>query len=186
MRNYLLSSVLLFISLNIQSQSNEWLVGLSGSFVKFDASNLTNSELYNFQFPRLNLSRCISPEFSLDAAITFSTFEPKGIKNEFDYFSFDMNVIYNFNLSDKKLVPYLGIGGTIVGATKTIQYLKPMLGLNIVSGGTLWLSSNWGLNSQIGYKFTPRNKEILNKHFQLPAGIVYSFSSSFNRRGCRM
>mgnify|MGYP000350585955 CR=1 FL=1 len=189
MNKYFLPFILLFVSLSVQSQSNEWLVGLSGSVVKLNKSNVLDAnlnDLHNFQFPKLNVSRSISSEFSLEAAMTIGTFEAKGIINEFDYLSLDMNLIYNFNLSENKFVPHFGIGASFIGAIKVLENSKPMLGINVMTGGTFWLSSNWGLNSQIGYKFTPRNKEILNKHFQLTAGIVYSFSSSFNRRGCRM
>ena len=179
MNKYFLTFILLFVSLSVQSQSNEWLVGLSGSVVKLNKSNVLDAslnDLHNFQFPKLNVLKSISSEFSLEAAMTIGTFEAIRIKNEFDYLSLDMNLIYNFNLSENKFVPYFGIGASFIGALKALENSKPMLGINVMTGGTLWFSSNWGLNSQIGYKFAPGNNEVLNNHIQLTAGVVYSLT----------
>ena len=179
MNKYFLPFILLFVSLSVQSQSNEWLVGLSGSVVKLNKSNVLDAslnDLHNFQFPKLNVLKSISSEFSLEAAMTIGTFEAIRIKNEFDYLSLDMNLIYNFNLSENKFVPYFGIGASFIGALKALENSKPMLGINVMTGGTLWFSSNWGLNSQIGYKFAPGNNEVLNNHIQLTAGVVYSLT----------
>jgi hypothetical protein len=179
MNKYFLTFILLFVSLSVQSQSNEWLVGLSGSVVKLNKSNVLDAslnDLHNFQFPKLNVLKSISSEFSLEAAMTIGTFEAIRIKNEFDYLSLDMNLIYNFNLSENKFVPYFGIGASFIGALKALENSKPMLGINVMTGGTLWFSSNWGLNSQIGYKFAPGNTEVLNNHIQLTAGVVYSLT----------
>ena len=179
MNKYFLTFILLFVSLSVQSQSNEWLVGLSGSVVKLNKSNVLDAslnDLHNFQFPKLNVLKSISSEFSLEAAMTIGAFEAIRIKNEFDYLSLDMNLIYNFNLSENKFVPYFGIGASFIGALKALENSKPMLGINVMTGGTLWFSSNWGLNSQIGYKFAPGNTEVLNNHIQLTAGVVYSLT----------
>lgn len=184
MNKYFLTFILLFVSLSVQSQSNEWLVGLSGSVVKLNKSNVLDAnlnDLHNFQFPKLNVSRSISSEFSLEAAMTIGTFEAKGIINEFDYLSLDMNLIYNFNLSENKFVPHFGIGASFIGAIKVLENSKPMLGINVMTGGTFWLSSNWGLNSQIGYKFAPGNIEVLNNHLQFTVGVVYSLTSKYFR-----
>ena len=59
MNKYFLPFILLFASLSVQSQSNEWLVGLSGSSVKLNKSNVLDAslnDLHNFQFPKLNVS----------------------------------------------------------------------------------------------------------------------------------
>jgi outer membrane protein W len=184
MNKYFLPFILLFASLSVQSQSNEWLVGLSGSSVKLNKSNVLDAslnDLHNFQFPKLNVSRSISSEFSLEAAMTIGTFEAIGIKNEFNYLSLDMNLIYNFNLSENKFVPHFGIGASFIGALKALENSKPMLGINVMTGGTFWLSSNWGLNSQIGYKFAPGNTEVLNNHIQLTGGVVYSLTPKYFR-----
>jgi hypothetical protein len=184
MNKYFLTFILLFVSLSVQSQSNEWRVGLCGSVVKLNKSNVLDAnlnDLHNFQFPKLNVSRSISSEFSLEAAMTIGTFEAIRIKNEFDYLSLDMNLIYNFNLSENKFVPYFGIGASFIGAVKVLENSKPMLGINVMTGGTFWLSSNWGLNSQIGYKFAPGNIEVLNNHLQFTVGVVYSLTSKYFR-----
>lgn len=61
MNKYLLPIIMLFVSLSVQSQSHnsEWRVGLSGSVVKLNNSNVLDSnlegELHNFQFPKLNV-----------------------------------------------------------------------------------------------------------------------------------
>ena len=183
MNKYFLPFILLFVSLSVQSQSNEWLVGLSGSVVKLNKSNVLDAslnDLHNFQFPKLNVLKSISSEFSLEAAMTIGTFEAIRIKNEFDYLSLDMNLIYNFNLSENKFVPHFGIGASFIGAIKVLENSKPMLGINVMTGGTFWLSSNWGLNSQIGYKFAPGNIEVLNNHLQFTVGVVCKISKYYN------
>ena len=185
MNKYFLPFILLFVSLSVQSQSNEWLVGLSGSVVKLNNINVLDTslpELHNFQFPKLNVSRSISSEFSLEAAMTIGTFQAISIVNQFDYLSLDMNLIYNFNLSENKFVPHFGIGASFIGAIKVLENSKPMLGINVMTGGTFWLSSNWGLNSQIGYKFAPGNIEVLNNHLQFTVGVVCKISKYFRKR----
>ena len=185
MNKYFLPFILLFVSLSVQSQSNEWLVGLSGSVVKLNKSNVLDAnlnDLHNFQFPKLNVSRSISSEFSLEAAMTIGTFQAISIVNQFDYLSLDMNLIYNFNLSENKFVPHFGIGASFIGAIKVLENSKPMLGINVMTGGTFWLSSNWGLNSQIGYKFAPGNIEVLNNHLQFTVGVVCKISKYFRKR----
>ena len=179
---------MLFVSLSVQSQSHnsEWRVGLSGSVVKLNNSNVLDSnlegELHNFQFPKLNVLKTISSEFSLETAITAGSFEAIGITNKFDYLSLDMNLIYNFNLSENKFVPHVGIGASFIGAIKTLENSKSMLGINALAGATFWLSPRWGMKSQFGYKFAPGNKEVLNNHLQLTGGVVYRLSPKYYQR----
>ena len=188
MNKYLLPIIMLFVSLSVQSQSHnsEWRVGLSGSVVKLNNSNVLDSnlegELHNFQFPKLNVLKTISSEFSLETAITAGSFEAIGITNKFDYLSLDMNLIYNFNLSENKFVPHVGIGASFIGAIKTLENSKSMLGINALAGATFWLSPRWGMKSQFGYKFAPGNKEVLNNHLQLTGGVVYRLSPKYYQR----
>ena len=188
MNKYLLPIIMLFVSLSVQSQSHnsEWRVGLSGSVVKLNNSNVLDSnlegELHNFQFPKLNVLKTISSEFSLETAITAGSFEAIGITNKFDYLSLDMNLIYNFNLSENKFVPHVGIGASFIGAIKTLENSKSMLGINALAGATFWLSPRWGMKSQFGYKFAPGNKEVLNNHLQLTGGVVYRLGRKHLRR----
>ena len=50
MNKYFLTFILLFVSLSVQSQSNEWLVGLSGSVVKLNKSNVLDA--YYKKYPK--------------------------------------------------------------------------------------------------------------------------------------
>lgn len=163
-----------------QNQEHKWAVGLSGSFVSFGDSGKTSplQEQFNFQVPRINVTRYMFGGLSLDAGVTLSVLdEIDGFyQNAFNYFSLDGNIRYDFNLSDENLVPYIAIGGSIVGAPDNIEGAKATPTLNFSFGGTFWISHHWGLNVQGTYKYSSDSFESMRSHSQLSAGIVYSIS----------
>ena len=181
----------LFISLaaNAQNNENKWVVGVSGSLVRFSNINRVK-DWHNFQAPKINIARYLFSGLSVDAGITLNAIDIHPfVTNEFSYNSFDGNLRYDFNLSNNNLVPYLTVGASIVCPPSTIQNSKTSGVLNIGFGGTFWVSSHWGHNSQISYKHSPEKVLSMTAHKQLTVGVVYSLKprervikSFWNRR----
>ena len=164
-----------------QSKENKWVIGVSGSIVNFgDAGeNSPLKERFNIQLPKVNVSRYLFGGLSLEAGISLSVLDQIDgfYSNSFNYFSLDGNVRYDFNLSDKNLVPYIGVGGSIVGApTKVLPLSKATPTLNFTFGGTFWFSHHWGLNAQGTYKYSPEEYASMRSHTQLSVGLVYSLN----------
>jgi len=164
-----------------QNKANKWVVGISGSLITFgdDGANSILQERFNFQFPKLNVSRYMFKGLTLDAGVTIGVLDKLDgfYNNAFDYFSFDGNIRYDFNLSDENLVPYIGIGGSIVGApTKTIPGSNATPTINVSLGGTFWISPRWGINAQGTFKYSREDHRSMRSHAQLSAGLVYSIS----------
>ena len=169
-------ALFLFISLaaNAQNNENKWVVGVSGSLVRFSNINRVK-DWHNFQAPKINIARYLFSGLSVDAGITLNAIDIHPfVTNAFSYNSFDGNLRYDFNLSNNNLVPYLTVGASIVGPPSTIQNSKTSGVLNIGVGGTFWVSSHWGLNSQISYKHSPEKVLSMTAHKQLTVGVVYS------------
>ena len=163
-----------------QNKQSKWTLGVSGSFINFGDGGLgsTIGERYNIQLPKINVTRYMFAGFSLEAGATLSLLnELDGFYgNSFNYFSIDGAIRYDFNLSDENLVPYLALGGSIVGAPSTIPNSKATPTLNFSFGGTYWISHKWGINLQGTYKYSQDEFESMRSHSQLSAGVVYSFS----------
>ena len=162
-----------------QNQQNKWVIGVSGSFVNFGDSGINSiGERYNFQIPKINVARYLFAGFSLDAGVTVSGIDELDgfFTNSFNYFSVDGNLRYDFNLSDENLVPYIAIGGSIIGAPSTINGSVATNSYNFSFGGTFWVTHRWGLNAQATYKSVPEEYQSMKTHTQLSVGVVYSFS----------
>lgn len=161
-----------------QNEENKWVVGLSGSFISFGNKGLNSiGERFNIQVPKVNVSRYIFRGFTLDAGFTYGALSGLDgfFGNAFDYFSFDGNVRYDFKMSDKNLVPYVGLGGSIIGAPSTLQGSKTSPTMNLSAGGTFWIAHHWGINAQTTYKVSSKKIASMESHFQFSAGVVYSF-----------
>lgn len=163
-----------------QTKEQKWVVGLSGSFITFGdegAQSILN-ERYNIQAPKLNVTRYLFKGLSLEAGATLSVLDRLDgfYRNSFNYFSLDGAIRYDFNRSEENLVPYIGIGGSIVGAPNNIPSSKPTPTLNFIFGGTFWVSHKWGLNVQATYKYSQEEFQSMESHTQLSAGLVYSLS----------
>ncbi len=166
------------LSSHSQNQNNRWAIGVSGSLVSFGNVGLTVvRDRYNAQIPKINITRYLFSGLSLDAGFTVGTLKKiEGLYgNAFDYFSFDGGIRYDFNTSTENYVPYIGLGGSIVGAPATIANSKPTPTLNFSLGATYWISSKWGVNAQATYKYSQKEFQSMVSHVQLSAGLVYSF-----------
>lgn len=164
-----------------QTKNQKWVVGISGSFVNFGDAGQRSilNERFNFQVPKINVTRYFFKGLSLDAGVTLSVIDKLDgfYENAFNYFSLDGNIRYDFNLSEENLVPYIAVGGSIVGApTETIPRANATATMNFSFGGTFWISHQWGLNVQGTYKYSPEEYESMRSHTQISAGLVYSLS----------
>jgi hypothetical protein len=177
MRKFLILILLISFSTNAQNENNKWVVGVSGSLVRFSNINRVK-DWHNFQAPKINIARYLFSGLTVDAGITLNAINISPfVTNEFSYNSFDGNLRYDFNLSNNNLVPYLTVGASIVGPPSTIQNSKSSGVLNVGFGGTFWVSSHWGLNSQISYKHSSEKVFSMTAHKQLTVGVVYSLKA---------
>lgn len=181
MKRILTVAILLFIycATAAQTKDQKWVLGISGSFVSFGDAGAESliQERYNVQVPKLNLTRYLFKGLSAEAGVTLSVLDELDgfYDNGFNYFSLDGALRYDFNLSRENLVPYMGIGGSLVGGPSTIPDSKMTPTLNFTFGGTYWISPQWGLNVQGTYKYSQEEFASMRSHSQLSAGLVYSF-----------
>ena len=177
MRKFLILILLISFSTNAQNENNKWVVGVSGSLVRFSNINRVK-DWHNFQAPKINIARYLFSGLTVDAGITLNAINISPfVTNNFSYNSFDGNLRYDFNLSDNHLVPYLTVGASIVGPPSTIQNSKSSGVLNVGFGGTFWVSSHLGLNTQISYKHSSEKVYSMTAHKQLTVGVVYSLKA---------
>ena len=189
MSKFLILIFLISFSTNAQNNENKWVVGVSGSLVRFSNINRVK-DWHNFQAPKINIARYLFSGLTVDAGITLNAIDISPfVTNKFSYNSFDGNLRYDFNLSDNHLVPYLTVGASIVGPSNTLQNSKSSGVLNVGFGGTFWVSSHLGFNTQISYKHSPEKVLSMTAHKQLTVGVVYSLKprervikSFWNRR----
>lgn len=181
MKRILTLAILVFVYSSTvgQTKDQKWVIGVSGSFISFGDGGAESNldERFNFQFPKLTVTRYFLKGFSLEAGATLSAIdEIDGFyENSFNYFSLDGALRYDFNLSEENLVPYMAIGASIVGApTETIPRGNATATANFTFGGTYWISHQWGLNVQGTYKYSPDEYESMRSHTQISAGLVYS------------
>lgn len=166
--------LVLLISSQLVSQNKEsrWVVGVSVGMAKFateDAEFI--GDQFNFQIPRFNVSRYFYNGLSLDAGLSFNTIDEisGAYSNSVPYFSMDGNVRYDFGETDENLVPYIAFGGSLL---KTTYKLTPTF--NFGGGGTFWLNSRYGINTQLLYKYSPETFQSMRSHFYFSVGMVYS------------
>lgn len=163
-----------------QNKQDKWVVGLSGSFISFgdDGKNGRIAERFNFQVPKINVARYLFSGLTAEAGVTISTFKELDgfFKNEFNYFSLDGSLRYDFNLSEENLVPYFAIGGSIIAPPSTIEGSNTTATLNFSFGATYWITHRWGLNAQGTFKYSPEKFRSMRSHAQLSAGLVYSLT----------
>ena len=154
--------LLLFIGFyaNAQSNENKWVVGAGFGVAKLRSVDVDfEGDHINFQIPKIHATRYFFYGLSLDTSIEISS----------AYLSADGSIRYDFGTSNKKFVPYLLAGSSIVKVPSTLA-----LTLNVGGGGTFWLSENYGLNLQLTYKNSTSKSLALRSHNYFSLGIVYS------------
>tara|TARA_B110000240_G_scaffold71598_1_gene81477 strand:+ start:269 stop:847 length:579 start_codon:yes stop_codon:yes gene_type:complete len=174
----------LLISCSLVSQ-NKWNVGVNLSAVAFRGQGSVKvKERVNIQFPSIQVSRKLGKNIFADFIYTVDILGFSQSANSFNYASFDAYLRYNLSEIFLNIVPFGGVGfGYIQGAT-SIPNSEGSLSLNIMGGGTLWVSKSFGLTGRLIYKHVSSDSESMAPHIQAIGGIVYRFdlNSFFSER----
>ena len=133
----------------------------SAKFTDFQGSLIGGSFVY--QSPRINISKYIFKNLTLDAGFSTAIFDSQ------KYTTFDGILRYDFGTSFNNTVPYVLIGGSIVSAA------RPTPTLNIGVGNTFWVYPSYGINFQLIYKYSENRFESQYSHLYPSVGLVYSF-----------
>lgn len=180
MKRALLISFLFLVCFTIhaQNRSSKWTVGLSGALVNFGDGGVNSvGDNFLYQFPKISVTRYVAHGLSVDLSSSISTIDELDgfFKNQFNYFSIDGTIRYDFGTSKENLVPYVGLGMGWIGAPSTLTNAKSTPTTNFVFGGTFWFSPKFGFNAEFVYKNSSEQYESMRSHSQMSAGLVYSF-----------
>lgn len=182
LKKLLIFAFLFICAFNLKAQEtkNTWQIGIGASIVRFnDKDTGFIGDKHLFQIPRLNLTAPINERLSIDAAISVNTINNfSSIQNYVNYFSADFSLRYNIDQLFTNFYPYVFAGGSLVDST-----LKTTPTLNIGAGGTYWLNDEWGVNTQVYYKYSLESFESMRSHLQGTLGIVYNIGDSLFGRG---
>lgn len=167
-KNIYIFTLFLFFGLQLSSQNfdNKWTVAIGGGAAMYSnaAGEVVGGALTD-QSIRINVSRYLFENFTLDAAYSLSLFDSQ------KYTSLDATVRYDFETSNYNTVPYILVGTSIVNQIKSTPTL------NFGFGNTFWLFENYGLNFQLMYKYSASKYETQRSHLFPSLGFVYSFGS---------
>lgn len=180
MKRILLLFCVLTIGLNSFSQNRDskWTVALSGSLVNFgDSGGISIGDQFLFQVPKISVSTYIIPSITFDLSTTISTLkEVDGFyRNNFNYFSVDGSLRYDFGAYKENIVPYIGFGVGLIGAPETISESKSTPTINSTFGFTYWFAPRFGFNAEAIYKYSSDSHESMRSHTQVSFGVIYSF-----------
>ena len=149
-----------------QNYESKWTIGLNvGAAMYTNIDGEAVGSTFTDQPIRLNISRYVFKNFTLDAAFATSVLDTQ------KYSTLDGAVRYDFGTSNDNSVPYVLLGTSIVTGIKTTGTY------NLGVGNTFWFFPNYGLNFQLMYKYSPDNYESQRSHFYPTVGVVYSFKS---------
>ncbi len=151
--------------------NKDWQVGIGSDIVRFsDDDTRYIGEKTTIQLPRINVTKNLNKDFSVDASVSISGFDSIfGIRNNFSYFSFDISGRYKYFKKINALDPYVFIGISLVDI-KTIS--SPTI--NIGTGFTYWFYKNIGISPQIYYKKVLDSQQIVS-HTQMSISFIFGF-----------
>ena len=164
MRTTVIIIFLLAFTIHIKSQNiqQKWTAGISLAGAKYTYIGPPLVEVS----PRLNISRYIFKGLTLDMG-----FAKDVIGDTQTYTTFDGSLRFDFGQSNYNVVPYILIGASSLKG-------KVITGtMNLGVGNTFWLSSNYGLNFQLIYKYSKDIIQSQRSHLYPSLGLVYSFSA---------
>ena len=88
-RKYLVLFLFISLATNAQNNENKWVVGVSGSLVRFSNINRVK-DWHNFQAPKINVARYLFSGLTVDAGFTLNAIDIHPfVTNEFSYNSFE-------------------------------------------------------------------------------------------------
>lgn len=157
---------LLFLSCSFTAQNNQnkWTFGAGVALAKYTdfQGTLIGGSFVN-QSPRINISRYLFNNLTLDAGFSTAVFDAQ------KYTTFDGVLRYDFGTSFDNTVPYVLIGGSLVSAARS----TPTFDIGV--GNTFWFYPNYGVNFQLIYKYSELKFESQYSHLYPSVGLVYSF-----------
>lgn len=162
----LLFSLLFFSNLKAQNPTNKWVAEIGTAFAGYTKPDgVAVGGQIAYQTPRFTLARYFKSNFTMVGS--FAT----AIGDNQEYTTFDGLLRYDFGNSYDKIVPYIVLGGSFIQAKR----FTPTL--NFGAGNTFWISSKYGINVQLLYKFSENRFESQKSHIYPSAGLVYSFGA---------
>ncbi|GLB53107.1 cell envelope biogenesis protein OmpA [Neptunitalea chrysea] len=189
---------LVFTNAQAQDENNPWAVGLGANAVDFYPTNANSqmgswfSQYFNAKehwnvLPAVStfqVSRYVGSNFSVGIRGSINNIKKYGESsvNELKYYGLDAALKYSFqkSLNSGFFDPYLEVGGgyTWMGSDEGLPNYEdggtvsnPTV--NSAVGINFWLSDNFGINVQTGYKHQFGDQAM--PHFQHIAGIVFKF-----------
>ncbi len=190
--------IMIFATQNSYSQDeeNKWVIGLGMNAIDFFPSNgigqITGNfngfgnELFNVEdhwnqsgHPKINISRHIWKNFSLDLAYTRNKIYNIGDMrvDDLSFSAFDLSVQYNILKDTEKFKPYLSIG---TGYTSIDD--KSAGTFNTGLGIKYWFSDQFGVNADAAYKYAELDFPMV-QHFQYSISIIHRFGSGRRNKG---
>lgn len=167
--------IFFLISCSLASQ-NKWNVGVNLSGVVFrDLNSGKVKERVNTQFPSIHVSRKLGKNISADFIYTADILGLSLGSNAFNYASFDAYLRYNLPEIFLNIVPFGGVGFGYIKGAPTTPNPERSLSLNIMGGGTIWVSKRFGLTGRLIYKHVSPDSESMTSQIQVIGGIVYRF-----------
>ncbi len=177
-------TILVFLlsnSLAAQTRDSKWVMSLGGGYIKFPTTLHAGELGSNIQVPNIGLSRYIDKGMTVDLGVTAPIF--KFGENQINYMAFDISLRYDFNQSEKILVPYVMTGFNLF----VIDAVEKPVGVSLGGGATYWLSEFIGIKAQVLYKYVPvKYKAVLPSHVQYSLGVVIPFEARALKRGSGM
>lgn len=173
------------ISFNCLGQTSighKWQIGIGGGLVKFSDEDVAFiGDKHLSQIPRFNVTRIINNKISVDAALSFGSFDSETnfiTTNNVSYFSFDVSGRYRLMKNASKLDPFVFVGGSLVDS---VRKMTPTI--NIGAGATCWFSKKLGLSTNMYYKHSSDSFESMRSHLQFTLGVVFGTNIGKGRRG---
>jgi len=168
------------LSVDIKAQNNDtnWQIGVSLSSVYFaDKDNGTKvGDRFNAQFPSIQLSKGLGKQLYADFIYTTGASSYLGIDNQFRYSSFDTYLRYNFGEIFSNGIPFVGVGIGYIKGSSLVANPQDVVGVNIMVGGTLWLSDRLGLTGRVVNKLVDSGYTSMANNLNGTLGVVYSFN----------
>jgi len=162
--------VCLFTRISAQTNNYEWQIGVGASIVQFSDENAAFIGDKNLlQIPRINVTKPLTDNLALDAALTFQTLDFGVVTNNVNYFSADASLRYFYEIGN--FYPYVFAGASIVDGSYKITPT-----FNVGAGATFWVNNILGFNTQVYYKHSLNSFESMRSHIQVTGGMVFAIN----------
>lgn len=180
--------LIVFLTFSTQSFSQDqvgpnWQFGVGGGLVKFNDKDVAYiGDKHLVQAPRFNATKRLNKNFSIDAAISFGSFDSSTrviAQNNVPYFSFDISGRYRYLSTLERLDPFIFVGASIVDSHPDRRTTPT---INLGTGITYWFTEIFGFSTQVYYKHSLDSFESMRSHYQFTTSLVIGLNNSKSRR----